>query len=183
MKKFVIVLIALLVLLTAYKGFSWYKDMTVLSGSAFSDLKAEAASIHGEEYAGKELFYEDTDFGRVSIMEDMSVSFGDGKARPWNDTMPKYDSRGFELSQAHWISIYDCAVDFRRYTVLDGTEISETETHKRINYKAYEDNDYRSSAIASLDKNSAEIAFSESDEIYNDLDYQIERACNIIKQQ
>ena len=180
MKKFTIILITLLILITAYKGVSWYKDLTAFSGSALSDLKIEAASIHGEEYKGKELFCKDTEFGKIAVMEDMTVSFENSKAGPWNESMPEYDSKGIELSKSYWITVYDFAVDFRRYSVLDGTELEETETHKIVTYKAYEDNDSRSIAIASLDKDSAEVKFSESEEVYNDLEYQFKRACDTV---
>ncbi len=111
----------------------------------------------------------------------MTVSFEDGKARPWNESMLKYDSQGIELSRSYWISIYNCTVDFRRYAALDGVELSETETHKIITYNAYEDNDLRSSAIASLDKDSAKVKFSESEDVYNDMDYQLKQAYDIVK--
>ena len=181
MKKFAIVFITLFILMTTYKGILWYEDLTTLTGSALLDLEAEIASIYGDEFTGKELVYEDSELGRISIREDMSVSFKNGKAKPWNESMLKYDSRGIELSRSYWISIYNCIVDIRRYATLDGIELSETETHKIITYNAYEDNDHRSIAIASVDKASAEVKFSESDDIYNDIEYQLKRAYNIVK--
>ena len=181
-KKRTLLLVAAVVLCAAgIKIYDWYDAMASMSGSAMSDLHEQMSELGVEECTAKELISRDTDLGRLKIVEDVSYSFDEDGISRWNDSMIKEDKNGVPLNTDRWITKYSCNVQSIRYAMLNEKAVANTDMHRIVTYKAYEDNDLRSGARASLDKNSAQTAYTSSEDEFEDLEKQLDDALKMIE--